>query len=343
MFQRKKVDAMKLIPLALAMIFNVVLPNASLAYSSIQFYQVVRVLLTPCVVLLNYLISRATIPAQAALTLIPVCAGVAIVSYFDVSPKAGSRGTSLLGVFFAFSGVFASSIYTVWIARYHKILECTSMQLLLNQAPVSVLIMLYIIPFSDDITIWQATPLPTWLLIGFVCLPGNRTLHDRSLIAYQSGILACLINLSQFMIIHEAGPVSSTVVGHFKTCSIIMLGWIHSRKPLSDGSLVGIVLAVGGIILCVQQDPSLRSGSLTSAVTPGSCKSIHENDTGDPRGTHFVAPCISLAVCTSPSRLPRGIDRVDSCFTLALFLKVIIVSYHLVATSSNTQPALIRS
>lgn len=64
----------------------------------------------------------------------------------------------------------------------------------------------------------------------------------------QSGMLACLINLSQFLIINEAGPVSSTVVGHSKTCLIVAGGWIHSRKSLSDGSLVGILLALGGIV-----------------------------------------------------------------------------------------------
>lgn len=64
----------------------------------------------------------------------------------------------------------------------------------------------------------------------------------------QSGMLACLINLSQFLIIKEAGPVSSTVVGHSKTCLIVATGWITSGKSLSDGSLIGIVMAIGGII-----------------------------------------------------------------------------------------------
>lgn len=169
-FQAKQAPLLKILPLASAMILNVVLPNASLAYSSIQFYQIVRVLMTPCVALLNYMISRSTIPLQAAMALVPICIGVGVVSYYDAMPVEGaeSKGTTPLGVLFAFAGVIASSIYTVWIARYHKVLEMTSMQLLLNQAPVSVLIMLYIIPFSDDITIWQDTPLPSWLLIGLV-------------------------------------------------------------------------------------------------------------------------------------------------------------------------------
>lgn len=56
-----------------------------------------------------------------------------------------------------------------------------------------------------------------------------------------------MINITQFVIINEAGPVASTVVGHFKTCTIVILGWIHSGKQLKDGSLAGIVLAIVGI------------------------------------------------------------------------------------------------
>ena len=56
MFRRKSVGAMQIMPLALAMIFSVVLTNASLAFSSIQFYQVARVLVTPCTALLDFIV-----------------------------------------------------------------------------------------------------------------------------------------------------------------------------------------------------------------------------------------------------------------------------------------------
>lgn len=64
----------------------------------------------------------------------------------------------------------------------------------------------------------------------------------------QSGTLATLINVSQFAIITEAGPVSSSVVGQFKTCCIFALGWVYSAKPLKDWSMLGVVLAMSGII-----------------------------------------------------------------------------------------------
>ena len=181
MFEAKPTSVATILPLSLAMIFNVVLPNASLAYSSVQFYQICRSLMTPCVALLNFVLYQMTIPKQAIYTLVPMCIGVVMVSYFDTAAKTDSNanGTTPIGVFFAFSGVLASSIYTVWISRYHKLLECTSMQLLLNQAPVSVMIMVYVIPFTDNITVWKDTPAPMWMLIVIVRRP-FRILFDTT-------------------------------------------------------------------------------------------------------------------------------------------------------------------
>ncbi|KAK3641208.1 hypothetical protein LTR56_011448 [Elasticomyces elasticus] len=237
LFQRKRVGFLQILPLAFAMILAVVLTNASLAYSSIQFYQVARVLVTPCVALLEFIVLRKKIPVVAGLTLIPVCLGVGIVSYFDTSadPNAHiSHRTTPLGVFFALISLVASATYTVMIKKYHDITQCESAQLLLNQSPASVLLMLYIIPFSDDLTVWRNVSLGTWAVI------------------FLSGMLACLLHISQFLIVDGAGPVASTVVGHAKTCLIIAIGWSYSRRPLNDNSMIGILLAIGGIIAYVQ-------------------------------------------------------------------------------------------
>lgn len=177
-FESKRIDVLAIMPLALGMILNVVLPNASLAYSSIQFYQVMRVLVTPCVCALNFLVLGNTTPRLAAGTLVPVCVGVGLMSWFDTKVSPSSSGkeqeTSSLGVIFAFAGVLATAVYTVWIKKYHATLSCTSMQLLLNQAPVSVLLMLYIIPFADDVTVWHDVEAWTGMWILLVSLRGEE-------------------------------------------------------------------------------------------------------------------------------------------------------------------------
>ena len=57
-----------------------------------------------------------------------------------------------------------------------------------------------------------------------------------------------MINISQFHIIGSAGPVTSTVVGHVKTCIIVALGWIWSGREIGDKSIFGVLLALAGII-----------------------------------------------------------------------------------------------
>lgn len=120
---------------------------------------------------------------MAAWTLAPVCFGVGVVSWFDTTnttgPMKGDDGggegfttttttTTPLGVAFAMMGVVASSLYTVWIQWYHEKLECSSMQLLMNQAPISVLVMLYVIPVADDVTVWRDVGWGVYGLIGIV-------------------------------------------------------------------------------------------------------------------------------------------------------------------------------
>jgi solute carrier family 35 protein E3 len=231
-FVPRRTSIREIAPLSIAMSLNVILPNLSLAFSTVTFYQVARILLTPTVALMNYVLYKSTLPRDAVIALIPACAGVGMVSYYDSLPTSdvNVKTTSGLGVIFAFSGILASSLYTVWIASYHRKLQMSSMQLLFNQAPVSAFLLLYVIPFVDTFPVWKEVPVNRWVMI------------------MASGLFASLINISQFFIIAQTGPVSSTVVGHVKTCTIVALGWITSGRAIGDKSVLGVFVAVGGII-----------------------------------------------------------------------------------------------
>ena len=172
-----------MMPLALAMCMNVILPNLSLAFSTVAFYQIARVLLTPLVAGINFIVYEIRIPKNAVWTLAPICVGVALVSYYDTKSVEGAhmKPTSTAGVVFAFAGVIASSLYTVWIGTYQKKFEMSSMQLLFNQAPISAFLLLYVIPFTDQPPVWSDVPIDKWKLIAMVrlWLPPNL---DGSLI-----------------------------------------------------------------------------------------------------------------------------------------------------------------
>ncbi|KAJ3454703.1 hypothetical protein MRS44_013303 [Fusarium solani] len=219
-------------PLSIAMALNVVFPNLSLAYSSVAFYQIARILMTPAVAAMDYVMYKVTLPLRACLTLIPACLGVGMVSYYDSRPTNNTtiKTTSELGVMFAFLGVFFSSLYTVWISAFRRRLNMTSMQLLFNQAPISAFMLLYVIPFVDRFPVWGDVSLNRWVLI------------------LMSGFFAVLINVSQFFIVAEMGPVTSTVVAHSKTCIIVALGWVYSGRTVADKCVIGLLMALLGII-----------------------------------------------------------------------------------------------
>lgn len=169
-FVPRRASIRDILPLSIAMALNVILPNLSLAFSTVTFYQVARILLTPCVALMNYVLYHQTLPTNAIIALVPACAGVGIVSYYDSLPAADAniKTTSGLGVIFAFAGIFASSLYTVWIASYHRKLQMSSMQLLFNQAPVSAFMLLYVIPFVDTFPVWTTVSVSRWVMILMV-------------------------------------------------------------------------------------------------------------------------------------------------------------------------------
>lgn len=152
------------------MCLNVVLPNLCLAFSSVTFYQIARILLTPTVAAMNYFIYGVTLPQNAIVALVPACLGVGMVSYYDSIPTGDVNimTTSPLGVIFAFAGIFASSLYTIWIGSFHKKLQMDSMQLLHNQAPVACFLLLYVIPFMDIFPNWGNVPVNRWLMILLV-------------------------------------------------------------------------------------------------------------------------------------------------------------------------------
>lgn len=176
-FTPARTSLLTILPLTLAMGANVVLMNLSLAHSSVIFYQIVRILLTPLTALMNLFIYGARIPTLAVLALIPACAGVGVVSYLEAATKESSApgssnttSTSALGVVFAFSGVAVSALYTVWVSAYYRKLKMSSVQLLLNQMPLGGLILAISSYFTDKYPVWSEVTIEQWTMIAAVSL-----------------------------------------------------------------------------------------------------------------------------------------------------------------------------
>ncbi|KAJ3114882.1 hypothetical protein HK098_007133 [Nowakowskiella sp. JEL0407] len=224
MFERKQLRVKDILGLSSTFCGFVVLTNLSLQYNSVGFYQMAKVLTTPCVVVIQTLFYKMEFSREIKMALTVTCIGVVISSVTDVS-------INLIGTLYALAGVVVTSVYQIWVGTKQKELEANSMQLLYYQAPISAIMLLFIIPFVDNVTALQkyefTGPATFWILI--------------------SASLAFFVNISIFLVIGKTSAVTYNMVGHFKLCLIIIGGFILFGYTVDFKNLSGIFITLCGI------------------------------------------------------------------------------------------------
>ena len=199
----------------------VLLGNLSLSLNTVGFYQLAKIMTTPTVVLLNFIIFRRTISTTMLLAILSVCVGVGLTS-------TTLALSNLLGTFAAVSAFIVTALYQIWIGKKITELKVSAPQLLLNQAPVSVVILAFFVPLVDRIPdVGQIQAPVLWAL-------------------FSSGILASLLNLSQFLIIGRTSALTFNIVSNLKNIIIVSLGWYQEGRVPTVQDTFGISLAVGG-------------------------------------------------------------------------------------------------
>lgn len=113
---------------------------------------------TPCVALLQYLYLGKSVTLLTIGALISLCIGVALTN-------TGAAGTTTLGVSIATAAFIVTAFYQVWIGKKMKDFAVSSPQLLLNQAPISVLLLAFLVPFFDTIPDVKEIPNDTLLAL----------------------------------------------------------------------------------------------------------------------------------------------------------------------------------
>lgn len=157
---------------------------------------------TPCVAFFQYLFFRKTTSALTTLALAAVCIGVALTNTGDI-------GTTMKGVIVATVAFTITALYQVWIGLKMEDFKVTSPQLLMNQAPIAVVMLAFLVPFFDttpDVSKIPSDTMVALLLSGFAA---------AALVSLNRHVLrSCLIeqqNLSQFLIIGRMSALTYNV------------------------------------------------------------------------------------------------------------------------------------
>ena len=221
LFKAVRLPLLHMVPTSAFFAGFLLLGNLSLSLNTVGFYQLAKIMTTPTVVLLNFILLRKTISATMLLAILSVCAGVGLTS-------TTLALSNIIGAFAAVSAFTVTALYQIWIGKKIAELKVSAPQLLLNQAPVSVVILAFFVPLGDKIPDVNQIQTPVlWTL-------------------FMSGILASLLNLSQFLIIGRTSALTFNIVSNLKNIIILSLSWYQEGHVPTLQDTFGIFLAVGG-------------------------------------------------------------------------------------------------
>lgn len=164
--------------IAIAFVVGVVTPlnNTSLKLNSIGFYQIFKLLVTPCVVLLEYFLDRKILSRNRTILLVLVCVFVMISSYSALAYSNYGTLCALIWVPFA-------AMYKVQWGRVKKMYNTSTLALMRAVLPYAICVQAAISPMVD----------PPGIL-NFVW-----TIEAMFWIGL-SGVFAFLVNFSGFLV-----------------------------------------------------------------------------------------------------------------------------------------------
>lgn len=224
-FERKRLPLLGVLPLSVAFCGFIVFNNLSLQYNTIGIYQVTKVLTTPLIVVIHMIFYKRYLSSYETLALVLVCVGVTIATETNLQLNTAGVVTGLLGV-------VSSSVYQIWVETKQHDFKCSPAQLLYYQAPISFLLLLPVIYFTES----------------FADIFAFKLSFGSSAAIFGSAVLAFLVNLSTYIVIGATSPVTYNMIGHSKLVVIILSSYLIFGERQSIIGMVGVGLAVAGII-----------------------------------------------------------------------------------------------
>eukprot|EP00796_Vickermania_ingenoplastis_P012339 gene12339-8467_t len=245
----KRLPIRKVVPLCVTYSGFVALTNLSLVYNSVGFYQLMKVLTTPTVVVIEFLFYQKCYSLRVIISLLIVLVGVTIATVSD------TRST-LMGTVVGLSAIIITCMNQIWVGTKQKELDCNGMQLLLYQAPVSALMLLPMVPILDG---------------QFIFSPLKPISHPMALglLILLSSICALSVNASIFLVIGKTSALTYNVFGQLKLVTLLAADFVFFGAPWNPKVIFGIVLTVAGVCWYTQ----LR---LQEAASPRPCSAVTE-------------------------------------------------------------------
>ncbi|XAR71869.1 hypothetical protein NMG60_11018312 [Bertholletia excelsa] len=228
-FEHKPLDRRAVVGFGILNGISIGLLNLSLGFNSVGFYQMTKLAIIPCTVLLETLFFGKRFSKRIQLSLAILLLGVGIATITDLQ-------LNILGSILSLLAVVTTCVAQIMTNTIQKKFKISSTQLLYQSCPYQAMTLFIAGPFLDKLLSKQN-------VFAF-----NYTPQVLVFI-----VLSCLIsvsvNFSTFLVIGKTSPVTYQVLGHLKTCLVLAFGYVLLHDPFSWRNIFGIIVALVGMVL----------------------------------------------------------------------------------------------
>ncbi|GLT34830.1 hypothetical protein SLA2020_093230 [Shorea laevis] len=229
LFEHKPFDARAVMGFGILNGISIGLLNLSLGFNSVGFYQMTKLAIIPCTVLLETLFFRKKFSRNIQISLAILLVGVGIATVTDLQ-------LNVLGSILSLLAVVTTCVAQIMTNTIQKKFKVSSTQLLYQSCPYQAITLFIIGPFLDglltnkNVFAFKYTP----QVLFFIVL---------------SCLISVSVNFSTFLVIGKTSPVTYQVLGHVKTCLVLAFGYVLLHDPFSWRNILGILIAVIGMVL----------------------------------------------------------------------------------------------
>ncbi|GKV09614.1 hypothetical protein SLEP1_g21086 [Rubroshorea leprosula] len=261
LFEHKPFDARAVMGFGILNGISIGLLNLSLGFNSVGFYQMTKLAIIPCTVLLETLFFRKKFSRNIQISLAILLMGVGIATVTDLQ-------LNVLGSVLSLLAVVTTCVAQIMTNTIQKKFKVSSTQLLYQSCPYQAITLFIIGPFLDglltnkNVFAFKYTPqvlvrrkcfdFSTFFCLDYLVYSNNYFYTNPSWFQFFI-VLSCLIsvsvNFSTFLVIGKTSPVTYQVLGHLKTCLVLAFGYVLLRDPFSWRNILGILIAVIGMVL----------------------------------------------------------------------------------------------
>ena len=202
--------------------------NYSLAYSSIGFYQLAKLLCIPAVIIIEYAVG------MESQHLSPMLVGsIAIIILGMVLVVEQQITVNPAGLVWTTAAIICTAAAQVFFAPLKRELQLDSLQLFYHTAPWLSASSIALIPVFENIK----------------GLERYTMTSEGVFLIFLSCVLAVGLNITNYLVLTSISPLSYTIMGHLKTILIITFGAVFFDSIPSGRTAIGMFIAMLGVSL----------------------------------------------------------------------------------------------